>query len=901
MIIHATKLHQPQPRANWIARSRLLALLDTGRQEVQGLVLVSAPAGAGKTTLVGQWLAKRAARSAWLSLDAEDDDPARFWTCVVYALQTVAPALGESVVEALNAPAPPPLSSLLPGLLNALGEQAEPVTLVLDDYHVITAKGIHDSLAAVVEHLPPQLQLVICTRADPPLPLARWRARANLVEVRAADLRFTPAEALAFLNERMALDLQPEDAAQLVERTEGWAAGLQLAGLSLRGQANPRRAIQSFARSRHYVLDYLLEEVLTQLPAVTQQFLLRTSILKRMCGPLCDAVTEEHGSSTTLLDLQRQNLFVVPLDEERFWFRYHHLFADLLRARLQQTAAENIRLLHQRAASWCEQNGLAVDAVQHALAAENWAMAASLLEAHEQDWWTGSDVTVMNLLPHLPDEVVLRGPNLSVYKAWFLLIRGQLSAAGLLLSKAASILSGEDAGAHKELASFVLLQQAYIAELLGSPAAQPPDLSALRHIPESRGAMRNSAEVILAYVLYREGRFDAAEHLLLATIARDERTGATNGIPISASRLVRLWIAGGRLNDAATLCRRCQAIVEERGKWRFFVCGNLNIVLGDILREWNQLEEAESLVRRGIQDNDPWQVAHAYALGHTVLARVLLARGDLAGAVDALAEQVRLTSGRVVPPDLASETRAVRLRISLALGDLQSVAAWADEWAPQAQAFADFRAEQDLLTLARAWLALGQANRASSLLANLAHGALAGGRMRRLAEIRLLGAVSRQAQGNMQEAVVAVEQSLAAAASEGCIRMFLDEGPGALALVAAANRTRTLAPAAQAFTRRILAAAPPMEQASPMRLPSKMATLAEADVQGSQSLVEPLTAREREVLVHLAGGCSNQDIAERLVISLHAVKKHTGNIYGKLGVTSRTQAIIRARELGLIA
>ena len=283
------------------------------------------------------------------------------------------PGLGQWALDALTSPAPPPLSSLLPGLLDEIGSRRQPLFLVLDDYHLLTAKAIHASIEAVVQHLPEPLCLVLCTRADPPLPFARWRARDELVEVRADDLRFTVDEALAFLNQRMALNLRAEDAEQLVTRTEGWAVGLQLAGLSLQGQADPHKAIQTLAGSRHFVLEYLLQEVLAHLPEATQRFLLHTALLNRMCGPLCDAVTGEQGGSQTLLDLQRQNLFIVPLDDERCWYRYHHLFAELLRARLQQVAAQQVKSVHAAASLWYAENGYLAEALHHALAGQDWA------------------------------------------------------------------------------------------------------------------------------------------------------------------------------------------------------------------------------------------------------------------------------------------------------------------------------------------------------------------------------------------------------------------------------------------------------------------------------------------------------------------------------------------------
>ena len=603
--------------------------------------------------------------------------------------------------------------------------------------------------------------------------------------------------------------------------------------------------------------------------------------------------------------LLRQNLFVVPLDEDRCWYRYHHLFAELLRARLSQSAPDSVCTLHLRASQWYEQEGGAVDAAQHALAAQAWDRAARLLEAHEQDWWTGSNLTMMNLIPNLPDEVVRRGPNLIVYKAWFLLIRGQLQSASALLATARAVLATTPSNTEQPaLGSFVAMQQAYIAEMLGDPQPQVIDAARLGDIPESRGGMRNSAEVILAYVLYRQGNFAAAEPLLQATIARDMRTGATNGIPISASRLARMWIAEGRLQEAADLCRRCLATVQERGKWRYFVAGNPSIVLGDVLREWDLLDEAEAHIRAGLQDNEPWQVAHAYALGHTALARLLLARGDNPGAQAALELQQQLTSGRTLPPDLAAETRAAQVRIWLAAGDLAAVAQWSAAWSQATEAAVDFRSEQDLLTLVRAWLALGREREASALLQRMQQAAVAGGRPRRLAEILVLAAAAWHVQGEEHSALQTLEQSLALAAPMNAVRIYLDEGTATLALVDVTSRRRAAPPQVQLFAKSIMAAAVHQAANTGIPAPARGTTSLARTASGTASsppLVEPLTPREQEVLALLAAGCSNQDIAGKLVITLHAVKKHTGNIYGKLGVSSRTQAIARARDLQLIA
>jgi LuxR family maltose regulon positive regulatory protein len=459
---------------------------------------------------------------------------------------------------------------------------------------------------------------------------------------------------------------------------------------------------------------------------------------------------------------------------------------------------------------------------------------------------------------------------------------------------------------HHGLLSFVAMQQAYIAELSGTPnpSPRPIDLATLTEIPENRGGMRNSAEVILAYVLYRSGEFAAAETLLRSIVARDTRTGATNGIPISASRLARIWLVTGRLHEAEELCRQCAELIRLRGKWRFFVAGNLSIVLGDVLREWNRLDEAEAMIRAGIEDNTPWQIAHAYALGQTALARVLLAKGDPDQAHAALVQQWRLTDGRSIPPDLAAETRAVQLQIALAQGDLQAAAAFVVEWSPWSQTAGAFRSEQDLISLARAFLTIGRPEQAHDFLLPLKQGAAAGGRNRRLVEIQLLLARAQLLQGQARAAADNIAQSLVLAAGMGCVRVFWDQGTDLQHLIAAAARSNATPPVAQAWAATVVAIAGTDKGGTAHAGAASGRHAADAPVASPPAgapLLEPLTPREREVLRLLAAGCSNQEIATELVITLHAVKKHTGNIYGKLGVASRTQAIVLARTLGLLA
>ncbi|MDQ3317343.1 MAG: AAA family ATPase, partial [Actinomycetota bacterium] len=408
MPILATKLYVPPPRPKGVLRPRLIERLNEGLD--RRLTLLSAPAGFGKTTLVGEWLSSCPQPSAWLSLDEGDNDPTRFLAYLVAALQTVAADIGEGVLGALQSPQPPPTESILTALLNEIATAPDDFVLVLDDYHVIDAKPVDDALAFLIEHLPPRVHLVIATREDPNLPLARLRGRGQLGELRAADLRFNPSEAAEFLEGVMGLSLSAEDIAALEDRTEGWIAGLQLAALSMRGREDVAGFIRAFAGDNRYVVDYLVEEVLQRQPERVRSFLLQTSILERLSGPLCDAVTGQEGSNALLEALERGNLFVVPLDDRRHWFRYHHLFADVLRARLMEEQPDRLTTLHRRASEWYERNGSPTDAIRHALAAEDFERAAGLVELAALEMLGSSQETLYRWLMALPDEVVRARP-----------------------------------------------------------------------------------------------------------------------------------------------------------------------------------------------------------------------------------------------------------------------------------------------------------------------------------------------------------------------------------------------------------------------------------------------------------------------------------------------------------
>ncbi len=837
------------------------------------LTLVSAPPGFGKTTLLAEWAASESRPIAWIALDGGDDDPGRFVANLAYAF---APLLKIGDLSA-SLPPQPALETLL-GAVNKLDSET---ALVLDDYHVIQSAAVHALLVSLLEHLPARLRLVIATRADPPVPLARLRARGELTELRADDLRFTNEEAAKFLQEGMGISISPELVAMLESKTEGWISGLQLAALSMQGRADPTGFIQAFSGSHRYILDYLVEEVLSRQPAHIQQFLLQTSILEQLCAPLCDAVTQsETTSQSTLEYLERANIFTLPLDDERRWYRYHHLFADLLRIRLQQDHPQLVADLHRRAAVWLNQHGQPTAATQHALAAQDFPLAADLLQANSGARWAVSDMGFLNLLAQLPPEVLQARPSLGIHRAWTLVIQSRLEEADTLLASLQPHLPATPAPETDQLRGFASLLSAYIHALTDKSAHRElPPRAALELIPATALAMRNSADVMYARLLAYQGRFDEAAELLFSTVDRDIAADGTTAIPICIATLVRLRLLQGRLREAEALGREYLQRISQRDRRRYYTSGLLEIALAEVLLARNELAAAEELARQGIRHNQPWNIPQSVVLGHLRLAQVQLAQGNRDGADETLQAAETYLPSRALPPDVFHELRLLRLELEAARGKHLP----AQEWAATLPASfsADYRLQTDYLLLARLWLAEKDYAQAIPLLEKLQTQAADGGRNGRLVEIWLLLALARFGLGQASAALAALHKSLELAAPEGFVRVFLEASQPAHNLLT--TYQRNAAPAQREYVARLLTCFPQTRNT-----PSQAA------------LLDPLTPRELEVLRCLAQGDSNQSIAGKLFITLSAVKKHTGNIYRKLEAESRTQAIARARELGLI-
>ena len=898
-----TKFYVPRSRRGLVPRPRLSQRLDRG--SALKLVLVSAPAGFGKTTLLTEWLAAGPAAptdqrlAAWLSLDRSDNDPASFWTYVIAALRTVAPGVGDSALALLQAPRPSPIETVLTVLLNDLGATAGDLVLVLDDYHVIDASDVQDGMAFLLDHLPPWLHVVIASRADPALPLARWRARGELVEIRAAELRFTADEAAAYLNEIMGLQLTARDVAALEGRTEGWIAALQLAALSMQGRDDVAGFIAGFAGDDRYVVDYLAEEVLQRQPDHVQAFLLQTSILDRLSGPLCDAVTGQGGGKAMLEALDRGNLFLVPLDDRRQWYRYHHLFADVLQARLLDEQPGQVPGLHRRASVWYEQNGEPPMAIGHALAARDFDQAADLIErAIPAMRITRQETTVHGWLKALPDEVVRVRPMLSFAVAGALLTGGEpeevevrLRDAGRWLQEAAATGEGSlarpgemvvaDEEEYRRLPGAIELYRSALALVRGDVpgtvrhAQRTLDLA----LTEDHG-VRAGAAGFLGLAFWTSGDLEAAHPAWAQCAAGLRRSGQIADIFGCAIAMADIRLVQGRLGEAMRTYDQAlqRASVQDgpvlRGTADMYVgMSEVHRERGDLQAATQQLLRSQELGEYNGLPQNPyrWRVA---------MARIRQAEGDLGGALDLLDEAERLYVGDFFPN--VRPVPALKARVWIAQGRLGEALGWAHEQGLSADDDLSYLREFEHIILARMLLARSRGepvHQVTRLLERLLLAAEEGGRTGHVIEILVLQALALQAPGPIPAALTCLERALTLAEPEGYVRVFVDEGPPIGSLLRAAEKQGTT----RDYVRRLLAAVSQTRQDSP----------------GRQALIDPLSERELDVLRLLGTELDGPAIARELMVSLNTVRTHTKNIYTKLAVTNRRAAVRRAAELDL--
>jgi LuxR family transcriptional regulator, maltose regulon positive regulatory protein len=906
----ATKLHVPRLQPGFVPRPRLVERLDEGL--AQRLILVCAPAGFGKTGLLADWARRGQRHVAWLSLDTADNDPARFWRHVVAALDRARPGTGEQVSPLLGPPAPRSFEALITALINELVAQPgdDEALLLLDDYHLIDSRPVHASLEFLLEHLPSGLRLVLASRADPPLALARLRAGGQLAELRAADLRFTASEAAELLYGAAGLSLPDATVATLSARTEGWAAGLQLAALSLRGQTDAVRFVATFSGSHRYVLDYLAEEVLERQSEQVRIFLLETSVLERLSGGLCDAVTGRTDSQATLEQLERANLFLVPLDEVRGWWRYHHLFADLLRARLHQQQPGRVPELHRNAAAWQDEHGLADDAVRHALAAGDATWAASLVEQEADALLVRSEgATLRSWLEALPAELVGSRPRLCLAQARLAILSRRVEGVDDLLDAAERAWDdapavadepyepsvGRAASLLANVPATIALERAIMAELRGD-AERTAALAAraLALLSESEWMLASLARTHLAVADWLSGRLLQAESAFASNVAQWRATGELFPAAWSSHQLAEVQRAQGRLGAALETYQQALKITTAPGRPALPAAGIAQVGMAEVAYQRGELDVALERVTEGIALCRQLAYTQPLATGLAVLAWIRQAEGDHAGALAAIGE-----AGQAVPtPGVASLLNPVpaqRARLLLAQGDTAAAAAWTSQRSLGAGDQPSYPTEREHLVLVRVLLAQGSAAPALALLERLHACAASQSRIGSVIEVRALQALALAASGDEPAAVDCLAEALTLACPQGYVRVFADEGaPMAALLTRLVAAQRAAQALARGFSLGCLARVLQGFGRTPAVPPSGPSTPA---VPG---LIDQLTARELEVLGLLAAGKPNQTIARDLVVSLDTVKKHVGRVLGKLGAANRTEAVARARQLGLI-
>lgn len=893
-----TKLQMPLVRSRLVSRPRLQERVAQGLGV--SLTLISAPAGFGKTTLVASALT--GVPAAWFSVDQEDNRVEHFLAYLVAALQEVDPNIGREAVQLLAAANQARPETILTVLINDLHAAGTEVILVLDDYQFINSRKVHDAVAYLIDNGPRTLHLVIASRSDPPLPLARLRVRNQVVELRAADLRFTRSEAARFFDDVMGLSLDAATITTLEERTEGWIAGLQLAAISMRDRADIPAFIAGFSGTNRYILDYLLEEVLAGQPLEIQRFVLYTSILERLTASLCDFVLAMDESAdgmvrqtqsrslypsvSALAYLEKANLFLVPLDDERIWFRYHHLFADILRARLQQSRPELIPFLHLRASAWLEQKGFLTEAIHHLLAAAELQRAADLIARHGPVRLGEGDPAVLQMAGHLPQELILERPKLALYQAWLLITRGRVAEALPLLNGTARQLAGTETQPEEQwMGTIISLALAFLRPPPSSGSFPPlPGYRLLEQIPAEEPILRNAADTLYGMTLGRQGDLEGAVKVSLRCIQREKESYATHGIPTMASFLSRIYLMQGRLHAAAAMCREYLDPIGKSGLRFVHTAGSMRIDLGEVLYEWNRLEEAEQQIREGLQANEPWRNVLTDGFGLRALARVLQAKGDHAGAKRAAAKFTTRLLEHAQPREFAEDLRTLSVRLRLARGDVQEASRWAD----QVVMSEDYQRHQELfwLTIGRIRLAERRYDEVEQLLAGKTLPDSPGSRISRRLEANLLLASALAGQQRLPEALTLVAASLALARPEGYVQVFLDAGEAARDLLGAYLRTNPSDH--RPFAQVVLDA---------------FASTGSATSKGPQpaGLAEPLTERELEVLELIGLGMTNKEIAGQLIVAPGTVKAHTASIYRKLEVANRTEAAARARQIGILS
>jgi len=887
----ATKLVVPR-KHDVVIRQRLLDKL--GTEKLHPLTLVCAPAGFGKTTLLANWLHDHAVPVAWYSLDDGDNDPTRFLAYFIAAVQTVVPDFGSSVANALKTTSPPSIKTLLPALINQLSRFSRDMLLVFDDYHLIIEPTIHEALAYLLEHQLPHLYLAITSRSEPPLPLSRLRVRRTLNEIRETDLRFSQDEAAMFLNQLMGLELSNDHITILEQRTEGWIAGLQLAAISLQGAEDAAEFIQDFAGDDRYIMDYLTEEVLHRQPQQVKNFLLQTALLDRFNAPLCEAVTGLEQSREILTTLERSNMFLLSLDNNRVWYRYHHLFADLLRRRLADSQPGVEVELHRRASSWFAANDLFPEAVKHAFSARDYGSAADLIEIHGYEVFRQGGIrTLLGWCQELPTEHVRCKPQRLLMFSWVMFVGGakmnnSANDVAPWLEEAEQLLAANHPASREISEKRRLSMLAEINVLRGFVALHKQEFQdaitlveqAQPNIAEENTMVRAGAALNIGVCYYATGQFDRAEQAFNNALALARKDNSMVVIFPALKGVGQLHQMRGQLGKAYEIYQQALTLIDDHQLYEMPDLGWTYMGLGELMHEWNDLEAAEHYFRKSIACINQYNWDYLQALDYLYLAKLKLAQGDTGEALILIEQTDKLDLSAPLFP-ICPPPDQLKVRTWLALGDKTSVQQWItasglgvdDE--PQA---AD---EYQYTVFTRALMGLQKYDDALKLLTRLLLTAEQGKRTGVVIEVLILQALARQALGNTKQALALLKRALDLAESEQYVRLFVDEGAPMAALLKHFNTSE--------YADKLLAA-----------LDASEVEAAPVSNESAARLTEPLSQKELKTLQLLISGLSNKEIAEQLFVSPNTVKTHLRNIYDKMRVNNRAQAIARARELGLI-
>jgi len=888
-----TKLCVPPLRSRWMTRLRLVKRMDEGFNGK--LTLISAPAGFGKTTLLVDWVHRHKIPVAWFSVDKADNDPLHFLTYVILGLQGRETGTGKAALTMLQSPQPPSVESILINLINDVIRIPTDIALILDDYHLVAAQPIHDLMAFLLENLPEQMHMVIATRSDPPLPLlARLRSQNQLTELRAADLSFSADETANLINQSLDLQLSTRDIQLLETQTEGWVAGLQLAALSLQGRKDPSDFIKGFKGDNRYIADYLTEEVLNRQSEPLRNFMLQTSILGRLCGSLCDTVTgQEHGQQV-LNTLEKANLFVIPLDDERCWYRYHHLFADLLEQRLRMKQGDLVTELHNRASQWFAENDFKKEAVDHALAAKDYNQAAQLIqEIAGVDWDRANESRLIRWFRKLPNEQIGANSKLCIFYAKELSQSGYLEDAEMRLQAAENLIESTSNSElrNEDLRGRIAVIRAYISSQTG-------DFSriirfsnqALKLLPQGDLIWQSVAATTLglAYGWSGVGDMVKAQQAFSEAMKISKAAGNMYHTILTNMCLGVVMLLRGQFKEAKDIFQQSISHANENGLSETEIAGSLYGNLGVIFCEWNDLNEGIRLINKGIELNKQGRDPLMLASCRINLFRALIYRMDLVGAFSVIEKLNESTREFRLPPWITNVIAANNVYSWLANGNLNAATQWAKEKGLSVDNKLTNLREPEHIALVFILIAQGQLDDADRLLQRLIENAKAGDRVYVVIEMRLMRALILKAQKNTSAALGELKLALSLAEPGGLIMIFVSKGKPVSELleeivaVKKGDQDATKTEFSLSYAKKLLSA---FKAAAPPK---------------TECLLDPISEREMEVLHLIAAGLSNREIADKLFISLNTVKTHTKNINSKLDVNSRIQAIARAKELGLL-